>query len=229
MQHTEAEQTMAVERYLLGDMNAGGVAEFEEHLFTCPQCAESVRSGAIFVDNSRAVFRESAAVEKAAARQRAESKTVPWWRGFLTVSFAPALVALVLLCVAAYQRFVVIPGLRTQLAEVTAPQGLASFPLHAVVRGSPQSIVIPADARFFSLYFDVAVPSTSGYSCAILDATGAVRFTQHMAPPAPEAAGTLNLLLGSSALPAGDYTLVVNIEAPHKQEIDRYPFTIRHP
>src|ERR1017187_1403911 len=60
MQHKEADQTLAVERYLLGDMTAAEVEQFEEHLFLCPECAESVKTGAIFVDNASAVFKEPA-------------------------------------------------------------------------------------------------------------------------------------------------------------------------
>jgi hypothetical protein len=230
MQHIEADQTMAVERYLLGDMTAEEVEQFEEHLFTCPECAESVKNGAVFVDNTRAVLGESAAQpEKESTRQIVPAKPSPWWDRFRILTFAPALAALALLCVAGYQQLVVIPSLRTQVAELSAPQGLSSFALHAVSRGAEQSIVVPVHAHFFNLYFDVAVASASGYSCVILDAAGSVRFTEHVAPPRPEAGGTLNLLIGRSSLPAGDYTLVVSVESPHPVEVGRYPFQVEYP
>lgn len=46
MQHIEADQTRAVERYLLDDMGAFEVDEFEEHFFLCSQCAGAVISTA---------------------------------------------------------------------------------------------------------------------------------------------------------------------------------------
>lgn len=227
MQHEEANQTQAVERYLLGDMTLAEVEQFEEHLFTCPECADSVKTGAVFVDNTRAVFKETAP-EAASERARGtiDWKPVPWWKRLMFPAFAPALAVLALLCVAGYQQFVVIPRLRSQLAEVTAPQPLPSFALHAASRGSQQEIAVPAGARFFNLYFDVAVESASGYSCAILDRTGLPKFKDHLPPPRPEAGGTISLLIGRSVLPAGDYTLVVTAEGPGATEIGRYPFKL---
>jgi len=229
MEHIEANQTLAVERYLLGDMAAAELEQFEEHLFLCPECAESIKTGAVFVENARAVCKEPAAeAEGEPSRRIIKWKQPPWWKRFRTPSFAPALAALALLCVAGYQQLVVIPGLRTQLAEITAPQPLPSFALHAASRGAQPSIVVPADAHFFDLYFDVAVENPSGYSCAILDGLGSVRFTEHLSLPGPEAGGTLNLLIGRSRLRAGEYTLVVSTEAPRVLEIGRYPFKVEY-
>jgi hypothetical protein len=230
MEHLEADQTLAVERYLLGDMTATEVEQFEEHLFICPECADSVQSGAVFVENARVVFKEpTVQPEREPIRPTLKWKQTPWWKRFMAPAFAPALAALALLCVAGYQQLVVIPGLRAQLAEVTAPQLLPSFALHAASRGAQQAIVVPADAHFFNLYFDVAVESASGYSCAILDASGSVRFKEHLSLPRPEAGGTLNLLIGRSKLRAGDYTLVVATESPRVVEIGRYPFKVEYP
>jgi hypothetical protein len=229
MEHEEADQTLAVERYLLGDMAGAEMEQFEEHLFICPRCAESVRTGAVFVENARAVFKEPAAqAEGEPTRRTMKWKQTPWWKRFMAPVFVPALAALALLCVAGYQQLVVIRGLRAQLATLTAPQPLPSFALHAISRGARQAIVVPADAHFFNLYFDVVVESASGYSCVILDESGSVRFTEHVSLPRPEAGGTMNLLIGRSRLPAGDYTLVVNAESPRVVEIGRYPFSVEY-
>ena len=229
MQHTEADQTLAVERYLLGDMTPSEMERFEEHLFLCPECAESVKTGAVFFENARAVFKEPAMqAGPELIRQPIRSKPKSWWKMFMAPAFAPALAALVLLCVAGYQHLVVIRGLRTQLAEVTAPQPLASFALHAVARGAQQTIVVPADAHFIDLYFDVVEESASGYSCAVLDGSGSIKFTKHLPPPRSEAGATMNLLIGRSSLPAGDYTLVVRDGSSNGREIGRYPFKIQY-
>jgi hypothetical protein len=229
MEHKEAEQNLAVERYLLGDMTASELDQFEDHLFTCRDCADSVQSGAAFVENARSVFKEPelhAASERKSVRMK--WKQPSWWQRFMSPAFAPALAALALLCVAGYQRMVVIPGLRTQLAAVTEPQPLPSFALHAASRGAQQTIVVPEGGHFFNLYLDVAQESASGYSCAILDASGSVQFAEHLSPATPESGGTLNLLIGRSRLRAGDYTLVVSTESAHPVEISRYPFSLKY-
>ena len=227
MHHKSANETFAVERYLLGDMTASELEEFEDHLFTCPECAESVQTGVAFVDNARAVLDEPAAHRaKESAPRTLSWKPAPWWKRFMVPALAPALAALALLCVAGYQRLVVIPGLRAQLAAATAPQLLPSFALHAASRGEPAVIEVPADARFFSLYFDVPAESASGYLCTILDASSSVRFTAYLSPLKVEAGGTMNLLLGRSSLEAGDYLLVVSAGSPHPSELGRYSFKV---
>ena len=229
MQHTEADETLAVERYLLGEMTAPEAEEFEEHLFLCPECAEAVKMGATFVDNARAVFKEPVPeAVKEPTRQTIKLKPEPWWKMFWVPSFAPALAALVLLCVAGYQHLVVIRGLREQLAEVTAPQPLASFALHGVSRGAQQTIAVPSDVHFIDLYFDVVAESASGYSCAVLDGSGSIKLTEHLPPPQSAAGATLHLLVGRSRLPAGDYTLVVSAGSPGGGEIGRYPFKVEY-
>jgi hypothetical protein len=228
MQHTEVDQTLAVERYLLGEMTASEAEEFEEHIFQCPECAEAVKMGATFVDNARAVFNEPAPeAVKEPTRQTIKLKPEPWWKTFWAPSFAPALAAVLLLCVVGYQHLVVIRGLREQLAEVTAPQPLASFALHAVSRGAQQTIAVPSDVHFIDLYFDVVAESASGYSCAVLDGSGSFKLTEHL-PPQSGAGATLHLLIGRSRLPAGDYTLVVSAGSPGGEEIGRYPFKVEY-
>ena len=229
MHHEEAVQTLAVERYLLGDMNSSELEHFEDHLFGCPECAESVKTGAVFADNARAVFSETVLqAEAEPPRPLASWKPAPWWKRLMLPAFAPALAMLALLCVAGYQQFVVISGLRNQLAEVTAPQPLASFALHAASRGAEQTVAVPRTAHFFDLYFDVATESSSGYSCAIQSSSGSIILREHLPPPGPEAAGTLTLLIGRSRLPEGDYTLVVSAGPASAVEIGRYPFKVKY-
>ena len=58
MEHKEAIRIHAVDRYLLGELTAVERQEFEEHFFSCGECSEDLHTGAILVDNSRAVLRE---------------------------------------------------------------------------------------------------------------------------------------------------------------------------
>jgi hypothetical protein len=54
MQHQEAVDTLASERYLLGEMNDRERDAFEEHFFACAVCAEDVRVGGTLRDAVRA-------------------------------------------------------------------------------------------------------------------------------------------------------------------------------
>jgi hypothetical protein len=226
MDHIEADRIRAAEKYLLGDMSAPERDDFEEHLFLCHECAETVRTGAVFADNARAVFREQALqpqVEPAAARAKPAK---PWWKRYGFPVLAPTFASLVLLCVAAYQQFVLLPGLRLQLAQATSPQPLSAFPLRPVARGEQQVIVVPKSGRFLSLYFDVVTESPSGYICEVRNTAGSVSFTVQV--PQPKRGEPVNLLLERSQLPAGEYVLSVGTPPPEAKEVGQYTFRVNY-
>src|SRR5262252_6875711 len=65
MDHDTAIRMQAAERYVLKEFAPEQQAEFEEHFFGCPECAQEVRSAAIFVANAAQVLREERASESA--------------------------------------------------------------------------------------------------------------------------------------------------------------------
>ena len=80
MDHAEAVQTNATERYLLGELNAAEVDAFEEHYFDCMSCADDVRTGVQLLDGGRQLVREpastkTAVVSMAAHRARRSGRT----------------------------------------------------------------------------------------------------------------------------------------------------------
>ena len=58
MNHSEAIETQAAERYVLGELDPAQQAAFEEHFFDCPLCAMAVRETAAFVDSGKAMVRK---------------------------------------------------------------------------------------------------------------------------------------------------------------------------
>jgi len=60
MDHNEALQLQAAEKYVLGELPPPLRDEFEEHFFECQECAQDVIAAAEFVDNVRAVLRAAA-------------------------------------------------------------------------------------------------------------------------------------------------------------------------
>lgn len=61
MEHAEAIETNAPDRYLLGQLSAAEADAFEEHYFDCITCAEDVRLGMSFLEGGRRLVREPAA------------------------------------------------------------------------------------------------------------------------------------------------------------------------
>ena len=60
MDHNEALQLQAAEKYVLGELPPPLRDEFEEHFFGCQECALDVKAAAGFVDNARHVWRFAA-------------------------------------------------------------------------------------------------------------------------------------------------------------------------
>src|SRR5580704_13315655 len=157
MEHTQAIQLKAAERYVLGELPRDLREQYEEHFFSCVECAEELNLAAAFVENSRAAM--------------GSEPTMPPVRLPVALPQRPAasgwFAALLLLL--AYQTFLVIPRLQgtgTQSVGAlasAAPQTLASFSLiTADSRGGEPLIVSVAPGQPFSLYFDI--PPDGHYS-----------------------------------------------------------------
>ena len=56
MDHKQAVEDHAVERYFLGELSPEERDAFEEHYFTCTECAAEVCAGARFRANARRVL-----------------------------------------------------------------------------------------------------------------------------------------------------------------------------
>src|SRR5580704_6922436 len=89
MDHLDAENMKAAERYMLGDLSVPEVEEFERHFFDCPQCSEELRALTVFQENARAVFIEQD-LAPIPARVHVPQSAASWWRGLSPLSFMRA-------------------------------------------------------------------------------------------------------------------------------------------
>jgi hypothetical protein len=218
MEHQEAIRIQAVDRYLLGELTAVEREEFEEHFFSCGECSEDLHTGAILVDNSRAVLREEFP-DPVPASPAVPPR--PGWRLWWTQ--VPLAAAVALLAVVGYQNLKVLPEYRRQLAEDIGAAVLPHFVVRPAVRGSVPIVALPKGTRFFEIWAEEVEPAAGGYSCEILNDQGNTAFRLHAPPIA--AGEKLDLLLDAKRIPPGPYVLVVG-KSSDNAEIGRYPFTI---
>lgn len=59
MDHDQAVQTHAVERYLLKEMTPSEREEFEAHYFDCTACADDLRAAARFIEEAKQSWLET--------------------------------------------------------------------------------------------------------------------------------------------------------------------------
>lgn len=234
MDHSEAVQLRATEKYLLGELPTDQREAFEEHFFECTECAQDVKAAAVLIDNARAVLRETPApASEAPVRgkdfQAAHQKN--WW-GRLQPAWGFAAAALVL-AVVAYQNLVTIPHLKTEMAAATTPQALTSFNLTTSgsrgATGSPPTV--PAE-KPFSFYIDIpASDSFAYYSAAVETESGGRKFVVPVSRE--QAKDPVQILLPANTLSPGNYVLVIRgvgqaiPPVGTGTELARYPFTVQ--
>jgi Putative zinc-finger len=208
MEHQEAQRTQAAERYLLGEFSADEREEFEEHYFSCPECAEEVRTGALLRANAAAVLLDE-------AQRSTEVRVRPqlgWlaWLG-LRPAFSAAWAAACVLFAggAIYQTAVVVPRLNVQLAEARAPQAFQDFVLHPLTRGEDTVVKVGAEGGYSVLKVHLSTDAGfARYRAEIRNESGAVLYPIDAATPAVPG-DPLQFLVHSSSVPPGTYTLVV--------------------
>jgi hypothetical protein len=230
MDHSEALQMRAVERYTLSDLSVSEVEEFERHFFDCPQCSEELRTLTILQDNARAVF-----IEHVPSPSAASLPAVPvppgakagWWRDMKGLLWlrpsvaAPAFAALVVAIFAGYEA-----GARHPAGDL---QTISAFPLYAASRGDETVVSPPAGAEFYSIYMDRTWERDySSYRAVLQDDPGATdRYSMNLAAPTP--GHPIYVLTPVRALSDGKYVLrILGIDDAGKQtEVAHYPFSLR--
>jgi hypothetical protein len=220
MNHSEALQLQAAEKYILGELSPELREEYEEHYFECEECASEVKAAAAFGDSARELFHE----------QQKERVQVGGWFGWLRPAVAaPALAALLL--VVCYQSFVAIPHLKRP--EATQTTGSASFIslIGANSRGeAAKTFSIQQNAPAI-LELDIPPsPEFSSYLCQIQDDSGHGVYEGRVS--AGDAKHSVHLIVPGGALQARTYTLRVMgrksafSEADSQPEVIRLQFTI---
>jgi hypothetical protein len=229
MNHDEAITLKAAEKYLLGELSAELRDQYEDHYFGCAECAQDIRTGAVFIDNARDAFRGDSFAGAAAEHQPVRSGG--WWTTLLRPAFAVPALALLLL-VAGYQNAVTIPHLKTALSQSDTAQTLPSFSLISGNSrgGAPLTIAVPA-GKPFSFFVDIPPKgSYASYVCEFQTESGTPELSLSIS--ADEAKRTVQLLIPAGRLASGKHELVVRgLDSQGKPDADKigvanYPFSL---
>lgn len=214
-----AEETNAVERYLLDEFTPEERVDFEAHLFDCAICGDQARQSAIAIENVKQVFREE---DKLSEASRQRSRNQGWAAWFRMPALIPSMVALALAAVVGYQNWMYIPALEQpqvlSSATTIAPAAREAAPL------------IPMDVRqaMFFLSFDLEDASPQvAYRCEFRR-EGEAALLKMNCDASKVASSTLGVLLPTKKFPAGPYTMILRPAAKPEDEIQRYNFVIKN-
>ncbi|MEP6962522.1 MAG: hypothetical protein ABI995_10600 [Acidobacteriota bacterium] len=223
MDHDEAIQSLATERYLLSEMNPAERDSFEEHYFDCPICAQDVRVASQFLQDAKEVWageRPAAPVTKPEPEKQSS-----WnWLSWLQPQFAAPAIA-TLLVVAGIGTIGSL-NLRRQLADATSPRIVTATTLRPETRGEPVTL---AAGSPIVVQFDLPDTAAPGVHYSIQSAAGDAVF--HM-NGGPERAGErVTLSIPRLEIPAGRYALIVTNTASgnRETEIARFPLNVTQP
>jgi anti-sigma factor RsiW len=229
MNHTEAVEQMAAERYLLNELAPDARDAFEEHIFDCPECALDLRAGTLFVQEAKNQFPALAASQAKSEETKSSNKrsfSFFWWRPAFAV---PALAALLILV--GYQNFVTFPALRQ---SVTEPRLAPVVPLHSATRGATRPTFTVDRAHGLALPIDLSaepgMASPASYSLSLRNPEGKLVWVSTLAAPASETESEqrFSLTIPGSALRNGTYSLLITSVSAQgvRTQFDQYNFDI---
>jgi Putative zinc-finger len=227
MNHRDAVQEMAVERYLLGELTGASLDNFEEHLFECSECTADVKSGATFIDGARTElgFPRRVAIPQVERAPRWTSWfTSPWVLG-------PALAACLL--VLSFQTFVLQPRMKLEVARAQAPAVLNPLVLaNAGARGDSVPEIAAPEHGSFVISLDV--PTAGGFSsyrCSLNAPDGSLLWQTTISPE--QARDALLINMPTDKVKEGLNTFVIQglsaggSSGGRLEDLARYRFRVR--
>lgn len=226
MNHSEALQLMATEKYLLNEFPPEMRDQFEEHFFCCQECALDVRMTAALLEHSKEALSTPALVP-----QPAEPPRSGWFAWMRPAFVVPAFV--ILLLVIGYQALFVNPSLSKAIADLRKPQVLASVYLSSgTSRGDNRPVITDPGGQPFVLFVDIPADNRfSSYSAELLSPLGTKVWSLTIPAAAVEfAKDSLPIRVAPANNESGKYVLLVRgigagaAEAP---EIARYEFDLQ--
>lgn len=224
MTHADAVNSLAVERYLLGEMSEAERDLFEAHFFECQECAEDVKAGALMREGAEAGFLSKPQLAPVAAftpaRQRTVMAAAPpaapqlWYRS----AVVPWAVAAMLALVAGYQSLRTPSGLPGQPSALEA---LNTVTLRPVSRGAIPSVAVSSSQ--VALALDVDAGGTTEVVYELRDASAALVGSGRAATPV--AGSPLLVVIQSFALkPQQQYILRVRDANAPDRVLGDFPF-----
>jgi hypothetical protein len=193
MNHQDVINRKLVERYLLNEMTEKDRGAFEEHYFSCADCAQDVLSAAKFIENARRPLEalETGADGAATAADR-------WWDRWLALAPKPALAAG---CV-----FLAAGWIGQNLAMTAAPEVTGSYFVTATrAAGGPRKIAVLPGQQRVGLLFNYTDASVAKFRFVLEDRNGGplLRFDGD----APGDTNDIQVMIPVTDLRSGTYTL----------------------
>jgi hypothetical protein len=207
MNHQQAIDEHATERYLLREMTSQERHAFEEHYLECAECLEAVTFGAEFLDAGHHVVREE--------KHQLATPAVPSWRerflpaisGWLRPVPALAFALVLSLSGIAYQT-VAVHRQQQELASLKDLHPEFRFVVTGESRGAARVVKVTHNTQL-----SVKVEFAPGaeympYRADLLSADNTVKYSLPLSVGPND--DSISFSIPAAGLPAGDYSLVIH-------------------
>jgi hypothetical protein len=222
MIHEEAANSLASERYLLGELSGDEREAFEAHFFSCDACAEDLRSAAAMLQGVKTGLAGSSAAARVLPLLQKDivQRRRPWYHS----AALPWAAAAALACMTTYQAFWVVPSARRD----AAPVALVPVLLHPESRGRETVVTLTPGAPV-TLAIEVNDPPQGGQMTYELRSQAGRHIASGQAG-APSPGMPLLLLLPAWTV-ASDmhYILTVHDAAASARQLGEYRFAVSTP
>lgn len=223
MDHSQATELTAVEKYLLDELTPRERDDFEEHFFDCQECTIDLRATAAFMAAAKQEFKANPAPKPGGAAKGKTFFASLWPSALVWSALAASLLVI------AYQNAVVFPRFKTEIAELRAPEVL---PVVSLVGGNSRGGEVPtssiASGRPFLLSLDIPTQDRFlSYTCLLYSPSGTL--LGRVPVSAQAARDTVSIRVSSADRQSGKYTLAVqgNLEQGETPvDLARYQFVV---
>lgn len=204
MTHQQAVSSLASERYLLDEMAEPERTTFEEHYFSCSECAEDVRAGAVMQEGARAGWVPAGvAAPLPALGSAGRIVSMPPRRTWIQSTVVPWALAASLAMLATYQTVT-----RSPLPAQSESEALAPVTLRPASRGQQPIVHVAPESASIALVADVTAAPAAELIYDLRTAEGARVVSGRAAAPTPGA--PLLLLIQSRVVNRpGHYVLTI--------------------
>jgi hypothetical protein len=228
MNHGQAVEQLAVERYLLDELAPDARDAFEEHLFDCQECSLDLRAGTLFVNGVKTELPKIA--DRSVVTNKAPLPKASSWLSWLRPAFVtPAFAAL--LAIVVFQNAVTLPKLRNAANQ---PRLVPFSHLRPATRGSSHTSLAVDRAHGAAVQVDLpagfsGITATS-YAVELRDGQGKLIWTSTVPAPAQtvDQDQQLSLYIPGARLSNGTYALdIASLDAQgQRTPLEKYLFDI---
>ncbi len=205
MEHEQAKQMHAAERYVLGELPEELREQFEQHYCDCPECALDLQTTMSFVATSQQIFQVNPLIEPAKeVKHGARSRWSAWLKPLIAI---PALAALVVML--GYEARQIRKSHQETGGTEQALVASADFGLHGGNREAGESVPVRVHRGApYGLHFDFLPSQTFPvYVGEVQDEAG--RVVMQLGIPAERANKEVRFVVSPGRLAPGKYALLI--------------------